>query len=59
MANTKPIDKTNPKNVYCDHCKHYDKSPDNHMKWTCLCKTSKHFGKTRNYWNRCKCFNWK
>ena len=63
MANTKPIDKTNPKNIYCDHCAHWhrDYGPYGYdqSKCKCTCPASKHFGKQRNYWNRCKQFAWK
>ena len=54
--NCRPINKSNPKNIYCDHCEHYS------FKWnhgTCKCEQSKHFTKPRHYWNRCKCFEWK
>lgn len=52
----RPINKNNPKNIYCDHCEHY-KAIEGH--WGCTCRESKHFGKHRWYWNRCDRFEWK
>ena len=58
--NNRPIDKTNKKNIYCDHCKHYAVHlPDGTNDYTCHCLKSKNFGKLMNYWNRCKAFEWK
>ncbi len=53
---SKPINKNNPKNIYCDHCEHYKHIEG---KWGCTCRQSKWFSKHRYYWNRCKCFEWK
>lgn len=62
--NTKPIDKTNKKNIYCAHCKHW--KSDSEIKWghsiqcmKCKNENSVNFNKERNYWNRCKCFEWR
>lgn len=52
----KPINKSNPKNIYCDHCEHYRKIGG---KWICTNAASKHYCTHRNYWNRCKQFEWK
>lgn len=54
------IDKSKKSNIKCEHCK-----------WWCLCFTysegvdkcctnshSEHYAKRRNYWNRCKQFEW-
>jgi DTW domain-containing protein YfiP len=51
--NTKPLDKTKKSNIKCEHCRFWR----NH----CYCKntTSKHYEAQRNYWNRCKQFEWK
>ncbi len=56
MANKKPINKDNPKNIYCDHCEHFC-----HGEITYLCQNpkSKRFLEQVNYWNRCKCFEWR
>lgn len=52
----KPIDKSNPKNIYCAHCKSAKDNGDNYI---CNCPTSQHYNKQRHYWNRCKSFSWK
>ena len=56
MANKKPINKDNPKNIYCDHCEHYGHG---NMVDFCKCVDSPHFLKERRYWHRCKCFEWR
>ena len=59
----RPINKNNPKNIYCDHCEHYKKSGEtNRFGWPiCKCENpdSPNFQLERNYWNRCKGFEWK
>ena len=49
--NVNPIDKTNWKNIYCAHCKH----------WIgCFChnEESRFFEQHRYKWNMCKDFEW-
>ena len=53
------INKNNPKNIYCDHCEHYDKSAGVYTGYTCVCKQSKHYLENREYYHRCKQFEWK
>jgi hypothetical protein len=53
------IGKNNPKNIYCDHCEHYDKSAGVYTGYTCICKQSKHYLANREYYHRCKQFEWK
>ena len=53
------INKDNPKNIYCDHCEHYDKSAGVYTGYTCACKQSKHYLENRAYYHRCKQFEWK
>ena len=56
----RPIDKTKQSNIKCEHCKfwcewsYYGK--DKHF----YCKNlkSEHCDRQRNYWNRCKQFEW-
>jgi hypothetical protein len=55
----RPINKNNPKNVYCDHCEHYNKSKGIYREYTCACEHSKHFLEHREYYHRCKQFEWK
>lgn len=52
----RPVNKDNPRNIKCEHCKFFEraelddwKSPD----WCCLHQV------TKNYWNRCKQFEWR
>ena len=52
----KPVDKTNPKNIYCAHCK---SAKDNGNNYICDCPDSPNYKKQRHYWNRCKSFSWK
>lgn len=54
MANKRSVDKSNPNNVYCDHCKHYKKE------WAqCDNPESKYYTEQRYYYHRCKEFEWK
>ena len=55
----RPIDKNNPKNIYCDHCEYYNKSCRDYIDYHCICENSKHYGKHREYYHRCKQFMWK
>lgn len=50
----RPIDKSKKSNIKCEHCEHFDK-PNGNMYENCSCKKS---GKPKNYWNRCKEFEW-
>ena len=46
--NKRPIDKTKKANIKCEHCKYWgDKNK---------CEIT---NELKNYWNRCKQFNWK
>ena len=56
MANTKPINKNNPKNIYCAHCKHWVRGAKADY---CGNLKSEHAAQNRNYWNRCKAFEWR
>lgn len=57
--NTRPINKNNSKNIYCDHCEYYDKSSGDYYKYCCACVESKHYQQHREYYCRCKQFEWK
>ena len=53
MANTRPVDTSKKSNIKCEHCLHYDKSQEYDQKpWCSLHEVEK------NYWNRCKDFQW-
>lgn len=54
---TRPINKNNPKNIYCDHCEYF-KSCGLYVS-KCTNEKSDHYNKLRYYYNRCKCFEWK
>ena len=59
---SKPINKSNPKNIYCDHCEHfkqYSTSKYGTPTYRCENLRSSQFHLEKNYWNRCKCFEWK
>ena len=56
MANTKPINKNNPKNIYCAHCKHWVNGTKDSY---CGNRESKFVAKHRDYWHRCKNFEWR
>ena len=58
MANKKPVNKDNPENIYCDHCKHW-KCTDSFYTSICNNPASVHYQNPRAYWGRCKCFEWK
>ena len=61
----KPIDKTKKSNIKCEHCEHWDgictgKSWVGHNDaFGCTNKESTRYNTPTNYWNRCKCFEWK
>ena len=59
--NKRPVDMTNPKNVYCGHCGFWDKNDkcpkegEGHKRY---CR-HRYAGKVWTaYWNRCKFFKW-
>jgi hypothetical protein len=59
---TRPINKSNTKNIYCDHCeyfKQYGKTFYGNPIYRCENTISPKYMLDRNYWNRCKCFEWK
>ena len=53
--NKRPIDKTKKSNIYCSHCKFWC---EENKHFYCNNLNSKHCNKQRNYWNRCKQFEW-
>lgn len=63
MTNKKPINKDNPKNIYCAHCKHWviGTTVKKYGSLVCYCsnRESKFAAQERNYWNRCKHFEWR
>lgn len=62
MANNKPINKDNPKNIYCAHCKHFVNSGTSWLGcqvMICGNSNSKHYQRQRYYYHRCKAFEWK
>lgn len=54
---TRPINKSNPKNIYCGHCEHFKSC--NTLADKCTNEKSDHFDHKRYYYNRCKCFEWR
>lgn len=62
MIAIRPINKNNPKNIYCDYCEYYKQAAEGYLcfpVYYCRCEGSLHFNAVRNYWNRYKCFTWK
>lgn len=57
--NRKPINKDNPKNIYCSHCKHWEEDENIFEHGTCINPESIYFLCDRAYWCRCKCFEWR
>ncbi len=53
---SRPINKSNPKNVYCGHCEHFKPCGKDDI---CVNSESKHFKLKRYYYHRCKCFEWR
>lgn len=51
MADVRLIDKSNKRNIYCDHCEHYERFGENPR-----CKLT---GEVKWYYNRCKRFEWR
>ncbi len=61
MANKKQVNRENPKNIYCDHCKHFKNSGTSRLGcvvMVCVNPNSKNFQKQRYYYHRCKQFEW-
>lgn len=59
--NKRPLNKANPRNIKCEHCKHFLESDEKRWGYPimkCNCQDSKWHNKERSYWNRCKCFKW-
>jgi hypothetical protein len=57
----RPINKNNPKNIYCDHCEHFKQCGKTFYGvavYRCENPASPKFNLERNYWNRCKSFVW-
>ena len=52
--NVRPIDKTKKSNIKCEHCKHYQSVMGQICSGKCVAS-----GKYKNYWNRCKQFEWR
>ena len=62
MANKKPVNRENPKNIYCGHCKHFMNSGTSWLGcvvMVCGNPNSKNYQKQRYYYHRCKQFEWK
>ena len=63
MANTRPINKSNPKNIYCGHCEHFKetgcKDKYGYDLDICTNEKSEHFQSKRYYYHRCKAFEWR
>ena len=50
----RPVDKTKKSNIKCEHCKYYE-VPENITSEVYTCSIT---GEDKNYWNRCKKFEW-
>lgn len=51
----KKVDVTKKSNIKCEHCQHYHPRDGKiHNDWHCGLT-----GEAKNYWNRCKNFEWK
>lgn len=53
----RPINKSNPKNIYCGHCEFFKSCSTYRSK--CDNQQSPRFDKILHYWNRCKAFTWR
>lgn len=49
------IDKTKKSNIKCEHCEHWGELCSNTYDYLRMCNQS---GLPKNYWNRCKRFEW-
>lgn len=61
MANVRPINKSNPKNIYCGHCKHFENSGTSWcgcVVMVCGNENSEYYQRQRYYYHRCKAFEW-
>lgn len=56
--NTRLVDRSKKSNIKCEHCIWY-MQPNSHEDKTCLCAKSPKYRTAINYWNRCKCFEWR
>ena len=60
MANTKILDKSKKSNIKCEHCIHYEQRQsvdvNSNFIMPYFCKLT---NIEKNYWNRCKQFEWK
>ena len=54
----RPLNKDNPRNIKCEHCKHFAVSGETRWAMICKCQNSKWHNEKRMYWNRCKGFEW-
>lgn len=52
------LDKAKKSNKKCEHCKHWGNDYSCGNVYVCTCGESQFFFQKRNYWNRCKCFEW-
>lgn len=52
-VNMRKVDKTKKSNIKCEHCKHYKYENKYVLKNHCGLN-----GNEKNYWNRCKQFEW-
>ena len=52
------IDKTKRSNVKCEHCKYW-RNVNMGKVDRCTNPDSPKYDTITNYWNRCKCFDWK
>lgn len=53
----RPINKKNPKNIYCGHCEFFKDCSLYTSKCTNL--NSPRYNQILHYWNRCKSFTWR
>jgi hypothetical protein len=53
----RPINRNNPKNIYCGHCEYF-KSCNEYLS-KCANEKSEHYQNIRCYYNRCKNFEWR
>lgn len=57
--NKRPIDRSKKSNIKCDHCKYWTGYETIYSNAYCLNENSPRNQDVANYWNRCKCFEWK
>ena len=63
MKNNRPLDKSKKSNIKCEHCDFWHPCEETIEKFgytdnVCNNNSSKFFGMPREYYNRCKCFEW-